>query len=286
MIQQTSLFKILIYSLMICCVTGSLAVLSGAFSHNDSLVQHTIEPENSSKISIEKIEGWNHTSLFPQEFKALSQTSKAYDIVQVAVKKKGQSEISTILIKKLIDTTRQHGNGIKLLFTGRNITIGQFDKLVFELKINPEHLKVPVLGNTINNYKLNLNQVNDAKKLFNGKVYLNVTLFGVAAEEQNIKSIFASKIIDLSSSIASDNFFSVQINSNDFQYYWQQQWQESLVAKQEVSIQKLEGLLITAETINSKTLRHYLPEGLPKFFQEKFIEIPVVLKNPSIYIVE
>jgi hypothetical protein len=281
--QRITLFNVSIYSLILLCIVSTTSVFSDVLSDDNALVKRTIK-----KIAPSIIGGWNHIGQFPQEFEPLSRPSDDYNITQMARKKRGVDsiEISTVLVKKLIDTKRQHSNGIKLIFTEKTITIGQLDKLTFDLKINPEHIKLPVLGNIVNTYRLNSHQAQEVKALFDDNIYLNVTLFGVSADDQNIKSIFASKIIHVPSIIEPDDFFSVQINSNDFKYYWQQQWQESLATKQEVNSQKIEGFIITAESNNGKTLRHYLPEGLPRSFEEIFIEIPLVVKNPSIFIVK
>ena len=76
----------------------------------------------------------------------------------------------------------------------------------------------------------------------------------------------------------------IKLNSNDFDYYWQQHWQRAYISKNDVLTQKIKGILIMAESNNGKTLSHYLPEGLPNGFAESFIEIPIVLTNPILYI--
>lgn len=261
-------------------------VFANDFNKKYLQVTEEINEVKSFGQPITNIEGWNHVSSFPDEFVELNNKKRDYNIVHSKLDKQGsnQVEISTILVKKLIDTTRQHSNGIKLLFTGQGITIGNFDKLSFKLKIDHAQLQLPKLDNTLGAYQLDLKQQIAVRNLFDDRAYLNFTLFGGSADDQKIKSIFASKIISLLSKSNGNDYFTVEINSEDFEYYWQQQWQKSYVIKQDVMTQKIFGVLITAETNNGKTLRHYLSKRLPAIFEEKFIEIPISIKNPSVFV--
>jgi hypothetical protein len=256
-----------------------------SFSVMADMNRDELDKKKLSMQPLTKIESWNHVTSHPREFVRLTKESTQYNIIQTVndVKNTKYIEINTTLVKKLIDSTRQHSNGIKLIITDRNVKVGELDKITFALKVDKEQLKLPEIGHVINDYGLEGEQITAAKKLFDKKAYLNITLFGESADNQSIKSIFATKIISLDSSVQSSTFLNVQINAGDFDYYWQQHWNRAYVNRQDVMNQKILGVLITAETSNGKTIRHYLTKEFPKVFEEKFIEMPITIKKAIVY---
>ena len=248
--------------------------------------------KNTSKsVALTKIESWNHVPTYPKEFIQLVDRKSDFNIRQTIDTEQNAKpiEIETILLKKLINSTHQHSNGIKILFIEPQLTISDFDKLTFDISIDNKQLKIPVLGNVINEYKLDSQQEIAAKTLFDNNAYLNFTLFGTSADDQSIKSIYGVKNVKIPRTDKATTSLKVVLNSEDFAYYWQQHWQRTYVEKQDVlsqaiSTQEIKGVLITAETQNGKTLSHYLPNGLPATFDEAFIEIPITLRKPTLYI--
>lgn len=260
-----------------------LAVL--VFSMSSLSLEEVVKNgEISGGIVLTDIASWNHVPTYPEEFQTVLERKKSFNILQTIDKPNDRIEVSTTLLKKMINSTHQHSNGIKLLFNQRNLTVADLDKLTFEINIENGQLKIPAIANVINAFKLNSQQEVAAKKLFDNNAYLNFTLFGESADDQTIKSIYAVKNFQVPQVKKSTELLSITLNSDDFDYYWQQHWQRSYISKNEVLTQKVKGILIMAESNNGKTLSHYLPEGLPTGFAESFIEIPIVLTNPTLYI--
>lgn len=249
----------------------------------------TLVGDNTSSLSISssqkriEVESWNHISAAEQEFANLTQTSDAYDIsYQHVLTKSGESlEINTILVKKIIDWTRQHSNGIKLIFSETSPTVGQLDKLTFKLSIDLNQLTLPNNVEIFSSYQLGDKRAEAEKALLSDIAYLNFTLFGRFHDDQQRASILATKIVALPMSADNQDWFSLELNVADFDYYWQQDWQERSAKHKEVIQEKILGLIITAESKNTKTLRNYLASDLPADFEEHFIEIPIKLSTSS-----
>ena len=252
---------------------------------NDSLAfGHSVSSTKISSVhSHIKVASWNHISGADQEFSNLSQESSAYEISyrQVFAEHGESLEINTVLVKKIINWTRQHSNGIKLIFSDKAPTIGQLDKLIFELRIDYNRLTLPSNVRIFEPYELGANKAEAAKGLLSDTGYLNFTLFGRFHDDQQIATILATKIVAMPTLADHGYWFTLELKVADFHYYWQQAWQETPVNREEVKQKEILGLLITAESPNTKTLRNYLVSDLPVGFEEHFIEIPISIRTSA-----
>jgi len=236
--------------------------------------------QNQSQI---KVESWNHIAGVGQEYSNLTQSRSSYDISYKKIGSGQQEslEISTILVKKIINWNRQHSNGIKLLFSDNPPKVGQLDKFTLQLKVDHNQLVLPSNSIVFAPYNLDIKEAEAKNGLLNNVTYLNFTLFGRFHDDQQIASILASKIVALPVKANNHDWFSLELNMADFNYYWQQNWQETTVIPKEVKQEDILGMLITAESKNTKTLRHYLSEDLPEDFEEHFIEIPIKIRTSA-----
>jgi len=281
-IVESSGLTCLIFLLSVSCYSAEIKM------HGDGSVvggNASSLPISSSKNRLE-VESWNHTIGAEQEFANLTQNSAAYNISYLYLEAgHGESvEVTTVLVKKVINWTRQHSNGIKLIFSENPPTVGQLEKLTFELRIDKNQLTLPNDIKIFNSYQLGDKRAEAAKALLSDIAYLNFTLFGRFHDDQQRASILATKIVALPMVAENQDWLSLELNMSDFHYYWQQNWQETTVIRKEVEQEKILGLLITAESKNTKTLRHYLASDLPADFEEYFIEIPIKLRtSPQLF---
>lgn len=230
-----------------------------------------------------EVESWNHIPGGEQEFSNLTQGSSAYDISykNVLAEHGLNLEINTVLVKKIINSTRQHSNGIKLIFSDNPPAIGQLDKLSFELKVHYDQMALPSKAKVLMSYNLGSKQAEVEKVLLNDTAYLNFTLFGRSHDDQQLESILATKIVALPMKADNQDWFTLELNMANFHYYWQQNWQERPVKRKDVKQEKILGLLITAESQNAKTLQYYLTSELLAGFEEHFIEIPINIRTSA-----
>jgi len=249
--------------------------------------QRVVEKLNDSNVydvsaKRELISHWNHVATYPQEYPQV----KPYHAKQYGLTYSAQSpcyqpnSLATTLVKKIANWQRQHGNGLEFDLTNSNSTFASVDSLHLRLKLNSQHSQLPNnsdVKSTLAPYISDeiLTELDDE----NG--YLRFTFYGRNHADNDVATIYGDIIIRLSPIEHGDHWLNISIPFSDLSYSSQINYQEQPVTAEQLAQEPIKGLLITAETKNGKTLRHYLlddfPENAPEIIKEAAIEIEQIL---------
>jgi len=229
-----------------------------------------------------QISSWNHTQHFENEFVDLSSPAEKYDVN--VLQQADNVEISATLIKKIANWHHQHSNGVKVIFLNKDITFSKLSSIDFHLKSIPE---LSIIPNKLQLKTLYQSQI--AKQLidpawFNQQLnehgVINITLFGEHNDSPEINTTIASYQLVLNKDHRSGEAISLPLRR--FSLYQQKDWQETQVTLNDIMDKAVVGMLITAETVNGKTLRSYLQENFEESMPESFIELAIKIQNLAI----
>jgi len=233
-------------------------------------------------IQPEQISSWNHARHFNHEFVDLTLPAKNYDVN--VVQQQDHVEISTTLIKKLANWQHQHSNGIKVMFLNKAISFSKLTSVDFYLDNAPEQSVIPNKLQLQTRYQNQIaKQLVDPawfEQLLNEHGVINVTLFGEHNDVAKITTAIASYQLVLNNKHNNGEAISLPLAA--FSLYQQQNWQETQVSLDDIKDEVVVGMLITAETVNGKTLRSYLQDNFEESMPESFLELAIKIKNLAI----
>jgi len=246
---------------------------------------------NMSSFSIQssEIDGWTHleTELGIQKLVNLSPTNYRLAINQVNDKNQPSLCISTILVRKLANWHQQHTNGIKINLAQRKLSFGHFKGFNFAISVYHENSVQPTIELAQDYYKEEIEtgsiKLPWLRELLKKPPELTLTLFGTEHDNQNISTpmaTFSYKIMPTNGKNI------VNISSESFNYYWQQNYQEEMVNQDVLANYKISGMLFTLDTSTNKTLRSFMSneykQDFPKTIKELLLELALTIENPII----
>lgn len=229
----------------------------------------------------ERTSFWNHIANFPNEFSTVKSTQKNYQLQQLNTKSCYQSSTQAItLVKKISDWNRQHGNGVEFQFAEKKLSFSSFKFFNIRLKLEMKHSYLPnkktikaALSPLVNNEVL--------AELDDDKAYLSFSFYGDNHAKNDIATFYGEIIMTIDPKLYGDTWLDIRIPFSLFSYSSQMYYKKQAMALSQLQQEKLNGLLITAETKYGTTLRHYLlddfPEKAPEILKEIAIEIEQVL---------
>tara|TARA_R110002167_G_scaffold81124_7_gene222417 strand:+ start:1154 stop:2041 length:888 start_codon:yes stop_codon:yes gene_type:complete len=239
--------------------------------------EHNMQNDKPARLlygpDINKLDGWNHTQNFSNEFIGLKQQPENYQTD--AQSNVDTTRYATTLVKKLGDWEHQHGNGIIADIHEQPLHYAQISGLVMLLKINSKQTYLPTLEQLLAAYADKTNEA-ELLTLDEPNVYLSIALFG--AQSRVDKSTFnADYLLKLDSQTQLDKWLSVFIPVSALSPFIEKDYQEQIMTQTEAQEQPITGLRIMAETASTKVIRNLIPTQFnpmtPKLFKEIALEI-------------
>lgn len=230
----------------------------------------------SKEITIDEanITSWNH---LPKNYSPLPLTYKSETL-------KNNLAVSITLVRKVANWQAQHATGMKIDVENSTLTFNNLKSFNVDLLIDQINTTIPTSEQAITYFESAIEKgtVNPdwLKEMFNEPPVITFTLFGAAHEDQSIASPMASFSMNLDIKKSTST---LTINSEDFNYFWQQNYQETAVSLHDIAGRKIFGLLITLDTANNKTLRSYMSGKsiiYPKAMKELYLILPITFNNP------
>lgn len=257
--------------------------------HAASVIKTKATNTSSFSIQSSEIDGWTHleTELGIQKLVNLSPTNYRLAINQVNDKNQPSLCISTILVRKLANWHQQHTSGIKINLAQRKLSFGHFKGFKFAISVYHENSVQPTIELAQDYYKEEIEtgsiKLPWLKELLKKPPELTLTLFGTEHDNQNISTpmaTFSYKIMPTNGKNI------VNISSESFNYYWQQNYQEEMVNQDVLANYKISGMLFTLDTSTNKTLRSFMSneykQDFPKTIKELLLELALTIEDPLI----
>ena len=225
----------------------------------------------------ETVSFWNHLLNYPGEYSSAKSSHGDYGLRQVTENKCYQAEsYSIILVKKIINWKRQHGNGIEIKFEEESFAFGDYNDFNIRLRLNshssyfPRNQKVrAVLPAKMSNEILN--------ELDDSNAYIGFTFYGENHADNDKSTFYQDIIVKIPADLYLDTWLDISVPLTSFSTYSQKNYQKHPIEQSQITKDQVFGLLITAETKNGKTLRHYLrgdfPDNAPEILKETSIGI-------------
>ena len=181
-----------------------------------------------------------------------------------------------VLVKKYADWDRQHANGFESHITTKNISFGQVESIVVDLKINSARTTIPTTKKLVDTYSSYTAESN-ITALDTSKVNIGFTLY----DGTNLK---AADIIELDQGLYADKWIRVVIKLSDISFYSEANYVRTTKKPEDLSSAIINGLLIVGETKTGNVLRGNIGNwstNVPETFKEmdiNFKKIEFILK--------
>lgn len=247
----------------------------------------SFENQANEKLSIqtEQIQFWNHATTFPKEYKGLLKSAEEYN-PKITINS-GDTDVKMTLIKKISNWHQQHSNGLKISFNRSDLTFGDIKTILFSLSLDKNASFIQSKEGLQQYYRegiaLGLIQKTWFDQLVSENGVVNIKLFGEHHENQAIETVLANYQLHINSSM-NNQFQKIETAITQFEFYRQKNWQEQSVSLAEIKAVKVLGMLITAETVNEKTLRSYMQETYSARVPESYIELAISLNDMALVI--
>ncbi|MGJ8690857.1 MAG: hypothetical protein ACSHW0_00100 [Thalassotalea sp.] len=271
--------------IMLACVFSLLFAFKVLANNHDLLKRHC-----------QKISFWQHinTDTFP--IKHLTLPLSAYQGNMNLVSNFKQNTqgvcstnlISVVLVKKLVDWHQQHSNGLDIDLSDLNLTFAQLSTLNLQLSIDSDKSSLPSQDFVLKQLlKLAVDKVRAkeiTEQLVDGDFHLSLVFYGENHQAIELATIYASYALTpkpkpkLKSQL-NVHQYQWQLQPSLFQYYLEQDYQAVPADYLAVQHTLIKGLLIMAESANTKVVRNYLKEEFPAQAPEWFNEIALEINQ-------
>lgn len=247
------------------------------------------EPSANSLVLFDNnhnlLAGWSHILPGRRPFANAKQDYAAYQIASENVLAdpscNDKQTFPVILVKKYGDWDQQHANGIETKFLHENISFGEISEVVLDLKVinektsilNAEELKT-IYGDYLSD--------NEISSLDGGNVNLEITLFEQGFDNQNIPSFTASLIVEIDQNKYADQWIRLTIPADNFEYFQEQNWEQTPVALADFSDNLILGLRINPETASGNVVRNFIPDDYDSTVPEHLKEMAISIKQVEI----
>ena len=229
--------------------------------------------QQSQRITLEEINGWNYISFFPEDYNQLAKLSGAYHVKATEVSHDARSrlEVETVLVRKLANQLHQNSNGIVLDLEPRYLSLNHFQHLSFNLLIKGSNSVLPSIDEATRYYATQINQgLVDPQwlvSLLEQPAVLNFTLMTRIEADNSLKPIGRYRYYVS----AIDENVDLTVTSADF-------LQDELFAQVNVGDYMISAVVITLDTANNKTLEDFnVTRNLNA--EELFLELDLSLSN-------
>lgn len=226
------------------------------------------------------ITGWNHvTNGSATEWKNIKLAATDYNNPNSGKANGDCNNVDTlnmVLVKKYADWDHQHANGFEHHIATKNITFGNVDSIVIDLKINSARTTIPTQKNLLDTYSTHTGE-NSIKGVDANKVNIGFTLYDGT-------SLNAADIIEIDQSLYGDKWIRVVIKMDSINYYSETNYVRTAKKPEDLASAVIKGLLVVGETKTGNVLRGNISNwstNVPETFKEmdiSFKKIEFLLK--------
>lgn len=233
--------------------------------------------------------GWSHISAGVPGLAGLRQAIPEYALDLSPQADAGCAEapvVNALLVKKYHNWHQQHLSGLEAAFPDGAVALGRVDEVVLVLKINGNGTFVPTAELYREAYG-DLLTPEQLAELDDQQVTLELTLFDANHAnhaDQSIPSLNGTYYLSLNQAEVADQWLKVTVPIAAFDFYFQENWEETSVAREEQLQQKLVGLRINPETRSGKVVRNYLLDKYSGAAPKLFKEIDLSLSHAAIHL--
>ncbi len=237
---------------------------------------------NQTLIEASKVSSWNHIGEKHGVYAGLSQNAAKYQLNKTPFSSSGKTLYQLTLVKKLLNWHQQHSNGLEVSLDELNLQVKQLTQLHFKIKLSPEQsiITADLEALSENNHWLATprEHAENYTKLLSEQAHFTLILYGENHGNAKKKTLYAAYPFKLAIN-SKLQWHTINITTNDLNYYWQQNYQEETTSATEVAKQKWQGFILVAESGNSKVVRNYIPDDFPKDYTEVFNEFDISLSD-------
>jgi len=254
---------------------GVYAIECGADEHLPTSVR-VLGPDHY------RVGGWNHVNGVGS-FENVALESREYAISAKNYLEDpscdGAKTLQVVLAKKTYDWDKQHANGLESQFPGEELTFGQVESIVLELRIDMSRSVLPQAADYEERYG-DLLTPEQLAELDGGKVNLELTLFGSGATADQ-PFMNAGTIIEVDPGQFGDGWIRVKVPREELTFYTEKNYERTPVGEDEHQDLLVKGLRINPETSSGNEVRVYVgdafdPQGKPELFKEMALSFYVI----------
>lgn len=176
--------------------------------------------------------------------------------------------LNMVLVKKVADWDHQHANGFESHLITKNISFGQVDYIIVDLKINSARTSIPTQKQLVDTYSSYTAESN-ITGVDGNKVNIGFTLYDGT-------NLGAADIIELDQALYADKWIRVAIKLNSIQYYSETNYVRTFKKQEDFTNTIIKGLLVVGETKTGNVLRGNISnwsESVPESFKEMDVSI-------------
>lgn len=255
--------------------SGVYAIECGADAHDPNAV--VVLSENQYRVG-----GWSHVNgvgsfetvaLEPGEY-AISANNYQADPTCG-----GTKTLSVVLAKKTYDWDRQHANGLESQFAGEELTFGDVEAIVLDLRVDAARSVLPQPADYAERYG-DLLTAAELAGFDSGKVNLELTLFGSGASDDQ-PFMNAGAIIEVDQAQFGDGWVRVKVPRDELIFYTEASYERTEVGPDQFQDLRVQGLRINPETSSGNEVRVYAddafdPQAKPEWFKEMALSFAVI----------
>lgn len=236
-----------------------------------------------------RLVGWSHINTAVNAYQNAVRETAVYrinaDNTQPDPTCNNQQTFQAILVKKYVNWDQQHANGIEPQFGFENISFGQLDSIVLDLKVESE--RSHIFTNEQLQAQFGDQMTSDQLQAWeNGNVNLAITLFEDGYNQQSTPTFHGSLIIDIDQAQYDQQWLRLTIPAQSLNYYTEMNWERTPAEPTEFADHTILGLRINPETKNGNVLRHYMPEPFDTTTTEYLKEMGLTISQLAIILKE
>jgi len=250
-----------------------LALCISFFSGAEKITQ-----ASQAFIKASKVSSWNHIGEKHGVYAGLSQASHKYQLNKRLSSLSSKTLYELILVKKLLDWEQQHSNGIEVSLDGLDLNVEQFNQLHFKIKLSALDSIITSSLETLNKKNTWMKSTENYKELLSEQAHFTLIFYGKNHDNTKLKTLYGAYPFKLPMN-SKEQWHGINIKSEDFNFYWQQNYHEEPVSIKDIRTQKLKGFILVAESANKKVVRNYISTSFPKEYTEVFNEFDISLTN-------
>ncbi len=231
------------------------------------------------------LDGWSHITSTSGEFAGLQQPREAYTIGSANRAPDptcgDQPTYQVVLVKKLADWDRQHANGLEPRLPNGELTFGEVDSLILDLKVDSDRTYLPTPAALAVAFGEQLTQAQLAE-WESGQVNLGLTLLEPGFNNQAVASYNLGTIVAIDPAQYADQWIRVTISAEALDAYLEENYARTDVDSAEIANHDVIGLRINPETQNGSVLRSYVQDAFDPATPEQFKEMGLSLRTVAI----
>lgn len=236
---------------------------ASVFGDYDTATQNQILPNMTgwTHTTNGKTAEWKNTKLNPADYNNPTNGKANSDCNNV-------DTLNMVLVKKVADWDHQHANGFESHLITKNISFGQVDSIIVDLKINSARTSIPTQKQLVDTYSSYTAESN-ITGVDGNKVNIGFTLYDGT-------NLGAADIIELDQALYADKWIRVAIKLSSIKYYSETNYVRTTKKPEDFTNAIIKGLLVVGETKTGNVLRGNInnwSESVPERFKEMDVSI-------------